>query len=1185
MGTPSQVSKRFPKWRIAARFVRKALSRKLRAVVKYLDHCFSKRTNHGQAIYLVGSYYRRLLYGGASVLTVVILAASAVSAYAFIQNYLNDQESIFFAQKEAVSAAVERVEARLRGFTMFQSTTWPLWDRHGEDFIPVPKYQRLLKENNGIVVAGDDITVKPYSIISTLTNPEDAPQLAQAIKILRDISPFPSLHMLEKGSALNSFMYDSSKRFLAIYPSFDAVTGLRKAKSPDLQTFICQESAVVEKELAKYPEEELKRGKIVWIPLHWNSFIGEAMAHFAGTIYHGDKRVAVLVFSVRPQDFPRFFLSKDRETPNFFVIARERAHFIRIQKQVPEVARYADIALQNWDLFRAADSKIKLFRVGGTLFFTQHILSPDWVAVYALDWRKLFVGLKGEFTLTLVFTLGLLTILWVFVFIFERYIFSPIQARSQRVYESEKFNSTVISTAPVGLSVIDIETGKVVIKNDIANRLLKDEPDEVDESYRKLLETYLHTVNQVGKNQPDAFYNEMSFLDIEGKRRDLAVSFAPSRYQGRDVVLCGLSDISARKEAERLLLEAKRAADNANQAKSMFLAAMGHEIRTPLHGALGNLELLDRELLQTGQKELVATIRRSFETLLVLLNDILDLSKIEAGELKIESSVFNLKSIIESCARTFSPLILKKGVHFFCLIDPHLHHRFMGDGARIQQILMNLLSNATKFTDVGKIMLKADLIDDGKGHYRVRFQVADSGVGIAKQNQAKLFSPFTQADTSITRRFGGTGLGLSLCKKLSDLMGGTISLTSEEGLGTIFVIDLPLELVSEQPLSKHLEGQSILLVCSTVLWTDLLTEMFELGGGVVSSVKHIEDIEISAYSSSTILVIAQSGGNGELIWQSTVIRHFRGPIVISPAGPYQPEFRNGAIYVSSLSNRALRKAFQLVLDEDYSQPLTVMHVQKESHEQQGVAILVAEDDPVNRRLLLSQLQALGYNNVEEAVDGKEAFEKCKKKSYDVVLTDLGMPHMDGCDLVHALRDANIQTQVIVITASTISHEGIDIKTQGVANVLHKPVLMAQLGSALKKVLRVIKEKLITQPDSSSVQQISAPEVEILVPTQSVLSLDLELKNIFVESWQTDLPALQQAFELALQSETGDTQAFQSQLHKLWGALAVLNEQKLSQLCEQLKDECRAQGISAVQTLYEEFVQQVNDTARKYQEGN
>src|SRR5579871_6495545 len=149
METAFKVRKRFATWRVMGRLVRKILSRKLRAV-------FIKRADHVQAIYLVGSYYRRLLYGGASVLTIVILAASAVSTYAFMQNYLSDQESIFFAQKEAVSAAVERVEARLRGFIMFHAATWHLWDQRGESLLPIAKYQRLLKENHGVIVAGSD---------------------------------------------------------------------------------------------------------------------------------------------------------------------------------------------------------------------------------------------------------------------------------------------------------------------------------------------------------------------------------------------------------------------------------------------------------------------------------------------------------------------------------------------------------------------------------------------------------------------------------------------------------------------------------------------------------------------------------------------------------------------------------------------------------------------------------------------------------------------------------------------------------------------------------------------------------------------------------------------------------------------------------------------------------------------
>ncbi len=1187
-----------------------------------LDFFLKRRTATHHAINLIGSY-RRLLYGAASILTVVISIAAAVCIYAFVQDYLNDQDNIFFSQKDSVNAAVEREESRLRSFTMFHQSTWDLLKSCGEDTVPIAKYQRLLRENQGVTIAESDLTLDRYSILTTFLRDTNVPKLACMLKILRDISPMSKLQLTERGSALPSFIYDASRRFLGVYPAGNVHEAFQRNRAADLQSFILRQTDPIEHELSKYPVEDLKNGKIVWVPLHFDAFLGTAVASFAGVIFHDDKRVAIIVFNIRPEDFPIFFLNSVREMPNFFVLSRHHPYFLGLKRHSVDVWHFAEVVLHSSRLLNASGVQPERIQNGGMLFFTQRILSPDWIAIYALDWRTIFIGLKRPITLTLLFMIGTLAILWVFVFIFERYVFSPIQIRSRRVYESEQFNRAMILTAPVGLGVIDPKSCESVIKNDIAAWLLEGHPERVEAHYKELLALYrckLEEKLQGKRNQTeerdqlDVLHGEMLVITANGRKRDISVSFTQSRYQGRDVVLYGLSDISARKEAERLLLEAKRAADHANQAKSIFLASMGHEIRTPLHGALGNLELLACETMPPSQNELVKTIRRSFEALLTLLNDILDLSKVEAGELKIETTRINLIDIIEGCSRTFAPLILKKGVHFFCLIDPRIRTQLIGDGTRIQQILMNLLSNATKFTDVGKITLRADVLEDGEGGYNVRFQVADSGMGISQQNQKKLFSPFTQSDNTIARRFGGTGLGLYLCKRLSKLMGGDISLVSELSFGSVFACELPFRIpvgLEGSPSPEALlKGQHVLLVCGISLWRDTLAAWFEYWGAAsIKAVAQFDHIGESSTEGKPILVIAYSDSQDKVVDRLSIqeLEKFRGPILISTAGPYLPELKPidmlttaeqevalqtsspTAIYISSLSLQGLRQALLAALNPDQNASAGLI-AQSDREVGEGIStarhpqtILVAEDDPVNRKLLRRQLNTLGYYHIEEAADGKEAFDKCCVKEYDVLLTDLGMPNMDGFDLVYALKKSGNFIPVVVITASTISHEGVDISNTCISSVLHKPASRADLRQALGKIPKFDPTQspaieLLSASPSSSATDLASVLAQTDASTTTVSKMiDPELKKIFLEVWEQDGLAMQKAFA------EKDSVAFMRKLHKLKGALMVLEEADLIAQCKEMEEICSKKGWdTAIDQRYIGFEQALSQLIQRYQ---
>ena len=233
--------------------------------------------------------------------------------------------------------------------------------------------------------------------------------------------------------------------------------------------------------------------------------------------------------------------------------------------------------------------------------------------------------------------------------------------------------------------------------------------------------------------------------------------------------------------------EARRQADQANLAKSAFLATMSHEIRTPLNGVLGMVQAMEREHLPASQRERLAVIGQSGETLLTILNDILDISKIEAGKLELEEVSFDLESLVKGVEETFKALALEKGLAFTCNVDPVACGVYRGDPIRLRQVLYNLISNAVKFTDVGSILVRINIDEE-----RLQFAVSDTGMGMSPHQIDRLFEKFVQADSSTTRQFGGTGLGLSICRELCRAMGGDITAQSEVGRGSRFVAALPL---------------------------------------------------------------------------------------------------------------------------------------------------------------------------------------------------------------------------------------------------------------------------------------------------------------------------------------------------------------------------------------------------------
>lgn len=1108
---------------------------------------------------LPGRYYRSLLFGGGAAVSVAIIVASIVAAAILLNQYLDERKHVFLIQLDLVKTNTARNESRLRQRVLAYEMLWGLYDK---DQIPVERYQQRLERNQGVVVTGSDVTVTPIAMFSSLDNTQDDSDLKNFLGLMREISPVPLLRQQAIGYYLGGFIYTTDRRLLATWPP-PPEEQLNIIRSEGVQHFIDTYIDRVEVAMSSTPPQLLRKNRVVWIPLYTSSLSGELVAHYAVPVYRNDQRVAVIVITIPFSKFSVLFQQSLHE-PGFFVVSRDRAHLYGVDETNPRERGWGASVLS----FLAAtpehnEENPKFVRHDGMFFLSQLIPGPDWIAIYATDWYTVLLGLKYQLMLVVVGTFSVLAVLWIFLMLLDRFVLAPLRSQSRQVYESEAFNRTVLTTAPFGLTVYDPSSDTVVMQNDVTQSLLSDTPEGVH-IYRRLLGGRSWTRSQnladISSRTNEVRSAEISVVTASGQRRDISAGFSKARYQQREVVVFGLSDISDQKSTVRLLQRAREAADEANQAKSMFLAMMSHEIRTPLHGALGNLELLAMEQLTPKQKRRVSTIQRAFDALLALINDILDLSKMEAEELQLHNEPFHLEELVERCAQTFAPVILDKNLRFLCLVDPRLAGSWSGDGHRLTQVLMNLLSNARKFTESGSVTLRAMLDQKREGKCWVRISVSDTGIGISPERLEKVFEPFVQADRSITSRYGGTGLGLTLCKRIMALMGGTITADSEEGEGSIFTVNVPLQRNSSvDDLSLATKGYdftAVVIICESPIWQLTLVEQINRWLPEVVVIEAQSHKAFTAENSNTVMVYATLGAPLPQAW-SAVRSSYLDAVILSGDGPLYPERQKENLCVTSFSASMFKFALAACgKKEDALQQVASTPRARVIHHE--ARVLIAEDDPINRTLLEHQLTALGYEHVDSVGDGQEALECCFKKAYDVVVTDLGMPIMDGHTFLKELRAKGITTPVIVSTAETGGP--IQIKASGFAEVLHKPITMDRLNTALEHVLGKVRP--------------SGQKTRFDLPATLALT---DMQALFLAGWNSDELALVEALD------ANDSKRFLGRLHRLKGALLALGERSMAEACEDLRSEVDAQGIKQSRANIDVTIERLRGLASKYKQ--
>lgn len=552
-----------------------------------------------------------------------------------------------------------------------------------------------------------------------------------------------------------------------------------------------------------------------------------------------------------------------------------------------------------------------------------------------------------------------------------------------------------------------------------------------------------------------------------------------------------LDDIEQRHAIELALLSEKEekletrrqknAAEDASRAKSQFLATMSHEIRTPMNGVIGMLEMLRDTPLDENQKHYIDVIHRSGETLLSIINDILDYSKIEAGKMQLEETVFELDELVENAIQLFGATANKRHIELFGGLNPDVPRRLRGDPTRLRQIVINLLGNAFKFTEDGFVSLEVSLERPvGSNRAVLRFVVQDSGIGIDMGAAVNLFDSFNQADASTTRKYGGTGLGLAICKSLAEMMGGSIGVDSSKGNGSLFWFTAEFDIQDsgqpswlDEPDAQLVVGKKLLLVETSQSLTQFLRKHCESWGMVIdvahsaklamAQLKHGlhagEPVDFVAFDYS----LPDATGIELVQWLRDTSEFADLPLFMFSGGDVyydQAVMQRLSIHTvlrKPIAVKSLRKELVALLGHEVIPIVARAQQQHELDKFADLNVLVAEDNPVNRMVIKGLLGKLNIKP-EFAENGREAVDMVLHGAhpFDLILMDCEMPEMDGFEATRSIRDIEHHSgrkpiPIVALTAHALQEHREAVFASGMNYYLAKPITFDSLYAAFDEI--------------------------------------------------------------------------------------------------------------------------------------
>ncbi|WP_321872691.1 ATP-binding protein [Burkholderia ubonensis] len=778
--------------------------------------------------------------------------------------------------------------------------------------------------------------------------------------------------------------------------------------------------AAILRDAAAHPEHTADH--VMWLPPRGDPVTSERMVRLASWVFdHHDRPLALIVRAVRPADVMSAVGVNSRDGALAVIDA---SHDVLLQ---PPGARNADIADTLQTLGRARPNAMEQYLHDGRFVIHDTIPDTDWELVHTYSMRTVLARNAPRLAVIAAVTLVGLALLAGGLIVINRRILVPSYLRATRLQESERLNRTLIRTAPVGLALIGEADGQVLLRNEVMARDERDaQGDALSSRIWQLFARARRECAAPARSAPVSSEIAFDRKSEPGSETHLLVNLVRVKYRGRDALLCTAVDITARKLTEQSLEAARRAADQANKAKSIFLATMSHEIRTPLNAVIGNLELMKRGSLPDVQRKRLEIVDSSSSSLLYILNDVLDLSKVEAGQLRIDAVPFDCAALLRDVTGSFRSLATKKGLRLHGDVARDLAPYRVGDPIRIRQIVWNLIGNAIKFTETGDVTVAArGHVADGREWVEIR--VSDTGIGIPEAAQATIFGLYEQADETIHRRYGGTGLGLALCRRLVDAMGGTISVASEPGKGSTFRVDIPLPVSADTPIGD------------------------------------VDDAE-------------------------------REP---------------GAAFVSGDGGARLR-------------------------------VLAVEDHPASGLLLADQFNEMGVDaTIVER--GDRALAELARGGFDIVLTDLGLPDMDGWALARAIHERQADLPVIAMTAHASPEDVRRCAEAGIASLLPKPLTLRTLWQALDASTR-------------------GPLARV-----TVHAADRGLTKPLLIAMRDTTRASLASIDHALSTE--DVDRVVRELHSLSGGFLSVGQRVVAELCSGLQQVVRDEGLPVFAELW------------------
>ena len=681
-----------------------------------------------------------------------------------------------------------------------------------------------------------------------------------------------------------------------------------------------------------------------------------------------------------------------------------------------------------------------------------------------------------------------------------------------------------------------------------------------------------------------------------------------------------------RQKSEVALREALEEVKISARAKSQFLANMSHEIRTPMNGVFGMTDLLMRTQLDDRQKKLLGTINESAKSLLTIINDILDLSRIESGKLELDIHEFSTRDIIERATELLASQSHKKGLELSVFVDKDVPFSTKGDSGRIKQVLLNILGNALKFTQFGEIAVRVTRAGGSDTSSRIRFEVRDTGIGIDAAVLDKLFDPFTQAETSISRRFGGTGLGLSISRHLVELMGGKIELKSTLGKGTQIAFELDLEhgLITQSAADNDpgvLEGARILVVDDLETNCEIIANYLSTYGSNVSVALSAaqawpileEALAIGKPFHAAVIDMVMPDENG-LEFSARIKDHeklSRLKVIMATSLNWQGDLasiRNAGI--ETLLTKPIRRhdlisaASRAISGNRHpgwrsKRPQNVA-AETDSDKIKAIAtfnarVLLVEDNPVNIEVAVELLTSMGCM-VQTARNGLEALAQFKYETFDIVLMDCQMPIMDGLSATRRIREFElVQTKVripiVALTANAYAEDRARCIDAGMDDYLSKPYAEEQLSDTLKKWLKTEASNSAASETKPAVSHSSPIAVDTAPPgaegdaVQSVIDEGVvgplrksrpDLFKRLTASYLNYAPAALAELKTAL--DANDLTTLGRIAHSLKSSSANLGAASLSKLCRDLETAARDKNDPAVADLVAKIVSAFADVA-------